>query len=63
MDNRTKEAVNLSLAEVFETMFFTLLEPVTAIPSREEWSSEKVFVEAEISYSGVKSGELRFFFP
>ncbi|MDH3393989.1 MAG: chemotaxis protein CheX [Desulfobulbaceae bacterium] len=64
MDDNVKQAVSLSLAEVFETMFFTLLEPVDGIPARDEWSSEKDFVEAEISYTGANnSGELRFFFP
>lgn len=63
MDQNVKQAVSTSLAEVFETMFFTLLEPVDSIPSRDEWSSESDFVEADISYSGVNSGELQFFFP
>ncbi len=63
MDDNMRQAVSSSLAEVFETMFFTLLEPVDAIPTRQEWSPEKDFVEAEISYSGVNSGDLRFFFP
>jgi len=63
MDQNVKQAVGASLAEVFETMFFTLLEPVDGIPSREEWASEKDFVEADISYTGSNSGELQFFFP
>lgn len=64
MDDKMKQAVGLALAEVFETMFFTLLEPMDAIPSRTEWPAGKDFVAAEISYAGGgKSGELRFFFP
>jgi len=63
MDDKMKQAVGLSMAEVFETMFFTLLEPVDGIPSRSEWPPEKDFVEAEISYAGGNSGALRFFFP
>ena len=64
MDDKMKQAVNLSLAEVFETMFFTILEPLDAIPASEDWPSGKDFVEAEISYSGNGIvGELRFFFP
>lgn len=63
MDQIMKQAVGASLAEVFETMFFTLLEPVDGIPARDQWASEQDFVEAEISYTGANSGELRFFFP
>lgn len=64
MDDNVKQAASLSLTEVFETMFFTLLEPVDGIPDRDEWSAEKDFIEAEISYSGGgNSGEVRFFFP
>lgn len=63
MDESIKQAVNFSLAQVFERMFFTLLEPVTDIQNQDEWAQEKDFVEAEISYTGVNSGELRFFFP
>ena len=63
MDENIKQAVNFSLAQVFERMFFTLLEPMTVIPAQDEWALEKDYVEAEISYSGINSGELRFFFP
>jgi len=64
MDDNVKQAVSLSLTEVFETMFFTLLEPLDGIPARDEWPPEKDFVMAEISYSGGGIvGELRFYFP
>ncbi len=63
MDETLKHAIGAALAEVFETMFFTLLEPLEAIPPHAEWAREKHFVEATISYQGQLNGELRFFFP
>ncbi|MDH5298419.1 MAG: chemotaxis protein CheX, partial [Desulfobulbaceae bacterium] len=63
MEDIVKQAVGAALAEVFERMFFTLLEPLEGIPPREEWSAEEEFVEASIAYAGQINGALRFFFP
>jgi len=63
MEEAVRRAIAVSLAEVFETMFFTLLEPLSAIPPREEWGDEQDFVGASLSFDGPVSGRLHFYLP
>ena len=63
MDDALHQAVSAALADVFEKMFFTLLEPLTDLPPQEEWGEEEGFVEASIGYTGELAGVLHFYFP
>ena len=63
MDEGMKKTVYITMSEVFETMFFTYLEPMFEIPSREEWNTNHDYIEASISYEGNISGSFHFYFP
>lgn len=62
MDDRLHEAVFQTFSEVFETMFFTFLEPVPAPPAKNGGNPGE-YLEAQISYSGGCRGSFRFYFP
>jgi len=63
MDESLKNTVYETMSEVFETMFFTFLEPMFEVPPEEEWDTSDSYIEAFISYEGEMSGVFRFFFP
>ncbi len=63
MDESLKNTVYATMSEVFETMFFTCLEPMFEVPPEEEWDMNESYIEASISYKGEISGLFRFFFP
>ena len=63
MDENLKNKVYETMSEVFETMFFTFLEPMFEIPPEEEWNTDDSYIEASINYEGEMSGSFRFFFP
>lgn len=62
MDADLKKNLNRTLSEVFETMFFTMLEPLQEPPAPEELMQEDHF-EAVISFSGGREGSIHFYFP
>jgi CheY-specific phosphatase CheX len=62
MDAELKKNLYRTLSEVFETMFFTPLEPLAEPPSPEEISPED-HLEAVIGYRGDREGTIRFYFP
>ncbi|MDA8164115.1 MAG: chemotaxis protein CheX [Desulfobacteraceae bacterium] len=62
MDVELKKKLYRTLSEVFETMFFTILEPLEEPPVPEEASGEDHF-EAVIGYRGDREGTFRFYFP
>lgn len=63
MDQHLHEAIFQTFSEVFETMFFTFLEPVPEPPARWEADEPGEYIEASISYSGGCRGSFRFYFP
>lgn len=62
MDEALREVVFETFSEVFETMFFTFLEPLEQAPGKESLGSGR-FVKATISYSGGCNGSFSFYFP
>lgn len=62
MDEDLRRVIFATFSEVFETMFFTFLEPLEEAPGKDEVASGR-FIEATISYSGGKNGSFRFYFP
>ncbi|MFZ5776164.1 MAG: chemotaxis protein CheX [Thermodesulfobacteriota bacterium] len=62
MDDRLRQTIFKTFSEVFETMFFTFLEPVESSPEQDELAPTPC-VEAVISYTGGHSGSFRFYFP
>ena len=62
MDEDLRGVIFATFSEVFETMFFTFLEPLEEAPGKEELGRGK-FVEATISYTGGCNGTFRFYFP
>jgi CheY-specific phosphatase CheX len=62
MDADLKKNLNGTLSEVFEKMFFTIIEPLPEPPAPEELVQEDHF-EAIISFSGDREGSIRFYFP
>lgn len=62
MDAELKKNLHRTLSDVFETMFFTILEPLPEPPSLEEISGQDHW-EAVIGYQGEREGIIRFYFP
>lgn len=62
MDDDSRRVIFETFSEVFETMFFTFLEPLEEAPGKEELGSGK-FIEATIGYSGGCNGNFLFYFP
>jgi hypothetical protein len=62
MDEDLRRVIFATFSEVFETMFFTFLEPLEEAPEKEELASGR-FIEATIGYSGGSNGRFLFYFP
>ena len=62
MDEDLRRVIFATFSEVFETMFFTFLEPLEEAPGKEELACGR-FIEATIGYSGGCNGSFRFYFP
>ncbi|MFA7383718.1 MAG: chemotaxis protein CheX [Desulfurivibrionaceae bacterium] len=62
MDENLRMVILETFSEVFETMFFTFLEPLEEVPGKEEVANGR-FIEANISYSGGVNGSFLFYFP
>jgi len=62
MDEDLRRVILTTFSEVFETMFFTFLEPIEEAPGKEELCRGK-FIEATIDYSGGCQGRFLFYFP
>ncbi len=63
MDESLRQTIFETFSEVFETMFFTFLEPLSEPPAAEEVNSAGGFIEALITYSGGNTGSFHFYFP
>jgi len=62
MDEDLRRVIFATFSEVFETMFFTFLEPLEEAPGKEALGRDK-FVEATISYTEGCNGTFHFYFP
>ncbi|MCX5864179.1 MAG: chemotaxis protein CheX [Deltaproteobacteria bacterium] len=62
MDEDLRRVIFATFSEVFETMFFTFLEPLEEAPGKDELACGK-FIEATIGYSGGCNGRFIFYFP
>lgn len=62
MDEDLRRVIFTTFSEVFETMFFTFLEPIEEAPGKEEIAHGR-FIEAAITYSGGCNGRFLFYFP
>ena len=49
MDASIVNDVDQTIADIFGTMFFIALSPLTDIPKKEEWDAQKTFIEATIN--------------
>ncbi len=58
-----RRQLNESAVEVFGTMYFTPVELLDEVPSKETWKLEDRYVKTAISYSGPKSARVTFYFP
>lgn len=64
MNDDLRRVIFETFSEVFETMFFTFLEPLDELPSSAEAEEAAGdFVQALISYSGGEAGSFQFYFP
>lgn len=63
MDTKLRQTISETLSEVFETMYFTFLEPLAEAPPREELAVSAEYYEATIAFDGQKGGRIRFFLP
>lgn len=62
MDEPLRQMIFKTFSEVFETMFFTFLEPVEDSPDSQELAAAP-YIEAVISYTGGCTGAFHFYFP
>lgn len=62
MEENLRRLIFETFSDVFETMFFTFLEPLEEAPGKEELGCGK-FIEATIDYSGGCTGSFLFYFP
>lgn len=62
MDESLRDIIFETFSEVFETMFFTVLETFEEPPGKGELGPGR-FVEAVITYSGGINGKFVFFLP
>ncbi len=63
MDDKFRQVVYDTFSEVFETMFFTFLEPVEEIPGTDTFSDNEDYIRANISYHGPESGSVSLLMP
>ena len=63
METNLKQTIFQTFSEVFETMFFTFLEPLEEIPGKAELGEPGAYIEADIAFEGAKRGGVRFYFP
>lgn len=63
MDTTLRQTIYETLSEVFETMYFTFLEPLFETPPLPEIVVADGYYEAVIAFQGVRSGSLRFYLP
>lgn len=63
MDAKLRQVINKTVSEVFETMFFTFLNPLSSKPDETEWDPGRAYIEAVIEYSGPLAGEYLFYIP
>lgn len=63
MDENLRQLANQTFGEVFETMFFTFLEPIDELPGPEAFDIDDTYIQANISYHGPVSGSFSFFLP
>jgi len=62
MDEDLRRVIFATFSEVFETMFFTFLEPLEEAPEKDKLACGK-FIAATIGYSGGCNGSFLFYFP
>ena len=63
MDKSMKMTVWETTARVFETMFFTFLEPLPRIPRKEEWPIDIKYIRAAVFFTGKGGGEVAIYLP
>ncbi len=63
MNDNIKQTIFETFSEVFETMFFTFLDPLPDLPSVDEVSEAGKYVEAKIGYTGAEVGNFRLYMP
>lgn len=64
MDQNFRNLVDETFSEVFETMFFTFLEPIDEIPGPEAFAADdESYIQADIAYHGPQTGRFSVFLP
>ncbi|MFH7320785.1 chemotaxis protein CheX [Desulfurivibrio sp. D14AmB] len=63
MDGQFRSLIFQTFGEVFETMFFTFLEPVDEIPGPEALVCDDTYIRADIAYQGPQSGRFTIYLP
>lgn len=63
MDEQFKRLTRKTFGEVFETMFFTFLEPIDELADADAPVSEDAYIGALIAYHGPQSGSFAVYLP
>ncbi len=63
MDERFKKVAQETFGEVFETMFFTFLEPIDELPGPDAFACDDDYIQADISYHGPHAARFAVYLP
>ncbi|MDF1615169.1 chemotaxis protein CheX [Desulfurivibrio dismutans] len=63
MDEQFRQMIYDTFSEVFETMFFTFLEPIDELSGAVALSADDDYIQANISYHGPESGRFALYLP
>ncbi|ADH86373.1 chemotaxis protein CheX [Desulfurivibrio alkaliphilus] len=63
MDEQFRQMIYDTFSEVFETMFFTFLEPIDELPGAAAFSGDDDYIQANIAYHGPESGSFTLCLP
>ncbi|MBU0676234.1 MAG: chemotaxis protein CheX [Proteobacteria bacterium] len=63
MDERFRNTVYETLADIFGIMFFIPIEPLTGPPPRKMWNGVEGIVLASLDVTGIRNHSVSFYFP
>lgn len=63
MDPQFRQLIYETFSEVFETMFFTFLEPLEELADADAWDNGEGYLRAAISYHGPHAGSFALYLP
>ncbi|MEW6220756.1 MAG: chemotaxis protein CheX [Thermodesulfobacteriota bacterium] len=63
MDNRMRNLLSETAAQVFETMYYIFFSRLHSLPADLDWATRHRYVKAVVSFTGKGGGALTLFMP